>query len=147
MTTPPESTILVIAGIGLPPYATRGATEELRPIDAARSMRRTVNGDLVDLSVSELRKYQLSISCTDQQPIAANGIWPGATVVVDCISELAYADDTDGVQDRTPVPGSQRTADGFVFYRPRLTCMVMDMRHDTDEWGATVGWSADFEEV
>lgn len=145
MTT--DSTILVIQGIGLPPYSTRGASEQLEPIRAAGSMRRTVNGDLVDLSVAELRKYRVSISCTDQQPIAANGIWPGQTVTVDCISELAYEDTTDGSPDRTPVTGSTRTADGFVFYRPRLTCKVVDFRLDTDEWGATVGWTLDLEEV
>jgi len=143
----PDTTVLTIAALGLPPYSTRGASQQLQPIDAARSMRRTVNGTLVDLSVSELRKYRSTISCTDQQPPALNGIWPGQTVTVDCISELAYEDVTDATADRTAVSGSTRTEGNFIFYRPQLTMKVMSFRTDTDEYGAECGWTIELEEV
>ena len=142
-----DTTILVITALGLPPYSTRGATQTLQPISAAASMRRTVNGDLIDLSVSELRKFRSTITCTDQQPPAFNGIWPGQSVVVDCISELAYEGTTDAVADRTAVSGSERTEDGWVFYRPQLTMRIMDFRTDTDEYGAAIGWTLELEEA
>lgn len=140
-------TVLTITALGLPSYSTRGATQTLQPIEAARSMRRTVNGVLVDLSVSELRKYRSTIQCSDMRPPAFSGIWPGQTVVVDCISELAYEDTTDAAPERTVVTGSSRTEGSFVFYRPQLTMKVMDFRTDTDEYGAAVGWTIDLEEV
>lgn len=143
----PDTTVLTITALGLPPYSTRGASQTLQPIDAARSMRRTVNGTLVDLSVSELRKFRSTISCTDQQPPAFNGIWPGQTVTVDCISELAYEDATGESADRTAVSGSTRTEGSFVFYRPQLTMKVMSFRTDTDEYGAECGWTIELEEV
>ena len=142
-----DTTILVIQALGLPPYSTRGASQTLQPISAAASMRRTVNGSLVDLSVPELRKYRSTINCTDQQPPAVNGIWPGQSVVVDCISELAYEDVTDAAAERTAVPGSVYTEGGFVFYRPRLTMRVMDIRVSTDEYGAEVSWTVELEEI
>lgn len=141
------TTVLVITAMGLPPYSTRGASQTLQPIAASRAARRSVNGDLIDLSVPELRKFSSTVTCTDQQPPAFNGIWPGQTVTVDCISELACADTTDAEADRTPVSGSERTENGFIFYRPRLTMRIMDYTVDTDEAGAAVSWTIQLEEV
>lgn len=141
-------TELVISGDGMPATAVRGITETLAQIDGgifqkyrltlscsdmnspaidalwAGDWRRTVNGDLIDLS----------------------GI--GSTVTVDCISELCYAAGSPASGPRrTVVSGSSRTVDGFVFYRPQLTMGVVAKSQQTDEYGAVVGWQIDLEEI
>jgi hypothetical protein len=138
-------TLLVLDPIGVPPYSARGLTQTYAPIGASTAQRRTVNGQLVDVSAPQMRKYATQISCTDQEAPALDGIYPGMTVTVDCIFELSFP--TGGTPDRTVVPGSQRDADGFTFYRPRLTCMVTAISDSTDEWGASVNWQLSLEEI
>lgn len=142
-------TELVISGDGMPPTAVRGITETLEPIgnpqfdkyrltlscsdknapafDALRvgNWRRTVNGGLVDLSGN------------------------GSIVTVDCVSELAYkaGGSPAPVPQRPPVAGSERTADGYVFYRPQLIVGLIAKSQETDEYGAVVAWNAEFEEI
>ena len=140
------SDVLTLSGIGVPPYSARGASQTLEPIEAARQLRRTVNGALIDLSRPEFRKYRSTISCADQQPPAIDGVWPGRVVTVDCISELSYRT-SGGTPGRTVVPGSSRTEGDYTFYRPQLTMRVVSFSQDTDEYGATVSWSLELEEV
>lgn len=138
-------TILVLTGMGIAPYSARGVTQTLEPIAAATSLRRTVNGDLADLSVAALQKFKSTISCTDGQSPAVDGIMPGAVLTVDCVCELSYP--TGGTASRTVISGTSRTEEGFVFYRPRLTMRVTSWRLDVDEWDASVGWTLGLEEV
>jgi hypothetical protein len=56
-------TVLVLHGIGIPEYSARGVTQTLQPIEAAGSLRRTVNGTLKDLSFAQFRKYRSNIGC------------------------------------------------------------------------------------
>lgn len=140
------TTLLSISGINIPPYSARGISQTLAPIAGAANLRRTVNGTLVDLSASQFRKYASTISCTDQQHPALNGVWPGVQVTVDCICELSYLT-SGGSADRTVVPGSSRTEGLYTFYRPRLIMRVLSYDIQTDEWGAAVGWSLELEEV
>ena len=140
-------TVLAIAEIDVPPYSARGVSQTLQPIGGAGRMRRTVNGTLVDVSASQFRKFQSTITCTDQDSPALNGVWPGMTLTVDCIPELSYQEATDATAARTVVSGSSRTANGFIFYRPQITFKVVDYRISTDEYGASVGWVLDLEEV
>jgi len=37
----------------VPPYSARGLTQTLTPIAAAANMRRTINGELLDLSAGQ----------------------------------------------------------------------------------------------
>lgn len=140
------TTLLVLTGIGVTPYSARGLTQTLEPIPGSVALRRTVNGALIDVSAPQFRKYQSTISCTDQQAPALNGVFPGLQVTVDCVAELAYAT-SGGSPDRTVVPGSSRTEDAFTFYRPRLVMIVTGYRTTTDEYGAAVGWQLDLEEA
>ena len=142
----PDTTLLTISGEGIPPYAARGLTQSLEPIVSAADARRTVNGELLDVSAPELRKFQSIISCTDHQAPALNGVWPGATVTVDCVAELAYKT-SGGSPDRTAVTGSERIKGDYTFYRPRLTMMVMGYSTTKDEYNATTGWTLALEEV
>lgn len=68
-------------------------------------------------------------------------------LTVDCVSELAYADTTDAEPERNVVEGSEYTEEGFVYYRPQLTMMVMDYRTSYNEYGVEVNWSLELEEV
>lgn len=139
-------TLLVLSGMGVPPYSARGLTQTLEPIDAAADVRRTINGAAVDLSESQFRKYRSTISCTDQQAPALEGIWPGQQLTVDCVFELSYETVTAS-PSRTEVPGSSYEESGFTFYRPRLTMMVTALSETKDEYGATTAWSLELEEV
>src|SRR4029078_9854115 len=113
-----HSTLLELVGIGVPPYSARGLSQSLAPIDQAVNIVRAIDGSLLDMSYAPFRKYKSSISCDDQQAPAVDGVWPGQLLTVSCVAELCVAD--PGVPDRPVVPGSQRTAEGFIYYRPVL---------------------------
>ena len=139
-------TVLALTGIGVSPYASRGLTQTLAPIQQAAQLRRTVNGDLKDLSFAGFRKYTSSISGSDMKPPVCDGIWPGKQVTVDCISQLSYIT-AGGAPERPVVPGSSYTDGLLTFYRPRLTMLVTSWSAQEDEYGATVGWTLNLEEV
>jgi hypothetical protein len=61
----------------LPLYSARGLTQTLEPIDGATVQERTVNGELVDLSVPRFRKLRSVISARDVRPPSRDDIWPG----------------------------------------------------------------------
>lgn len=149
-----ESTVLRLSGAGVPPYSARGLSQSLVPIGQATAMRRTINGTLVDLSDANFRQYASVIRGGDMDPPVA--VWPGTLLTVDCIAELCepWADTeepmTEGTEplfSRPAVPGSIRYADGFVFYRPRLSMRVTEWEIERDEWGAAVDWTLTLEEA
>ncbi|MES2845643.1 MAG: hypothetical protein V4747_11490 [Pseudomonadota bacterium] len=139
-------TLLTIVGVGLTPYSARGLSQTLEPISQAASMRRTVNGSLIDLSAPEFRKYQSQIRCNDLDAPALDGVWPGQLVTVDCVAELSYLT-SGGSPARTVVSGSSRTVGSYTFYRPQLSMRITGFQTQYDEWGAEVGWSLDLEEA
>ena len=139
-----EDTILTLEGIGVPRYSARGLTQTLEPIQAAAHIERSINGELIDFGYAPFRKYHTTISGTDQRPPAVDGLWPGRIITVDCIAELAAAASLPPA--RPVVEGSERTEEGFMFYRPRLVMMVMAFTFDTDEWGASISWTLEAEE-
>jgi hypothetical protein len=140
-------TILALDAIKFPTTgAARGITQTLEPIGASASFRRTINGDLIDLSMTQFQKYKSTISCTDQSLPTLDGIWPGAVVVVDCIQELAYVT-AGGSPSRTVVTGSSRVDGSLTYYRPRLTMMVTSCPTTVDEWQASRGWTLELEET
>jgi hypothetical protein len=137
-------TLLVITGVGLPSWSARGLNQTLAPIEASAQMRRTVNGELLDISYLPFQKYGSKITCDDLRIPAIDGVWPGDEVTVECVAELSYP--TGGTAQRPAVPGSSRTEGGFVFYRPILVMLVKNIETQTDEWGATMQWTIDCEE-
>lgn len=155
-------TILKLVGMGLPSYSARGIKQTLEPIGAAAQLRRTINGSLKDISDPLLRKYQSTISATDQRPPALELVWPGKVLEVWCVQELAVAGTFDatttdvgttteplptGPFSRPAVPDSIRHEEGFTFYLPILTMRVAGLSTTTDEWAASVDWSISLEEV
>lgn len=137
---------LVISGLNLPPHSIRGATQTLEPIEQASQTARTINGTLIDISNSAFRKYRSEISCTDQVPPAFNNIYPGTQLTVSCIAELCYLT-SGGSASKSVVSGSSRTDGSYTFYRPQLTMMLLSFNYETDEYGASVNWSMQLEEV
>ena len=133
----PNGTLLVISGPGIPLYAARGLTQTLDPIDASVNTARTVNGTLIDLSPHQMRKYTSTISCTDVDAPALDGIWPGMALTVDCVAELGYPT-ASGTPQRPVVPGSERVVGGYTYYRPRLEMLVTKYSVSVDEYGAEV---------
>lgn len=118
-------------GFDLSLYALRGLTADLSPIDQSAQIERDVNGNLMDLSAPELRKYRVTIGCTDQESPGfasmssdADGIWPGSLVTVTLMPQLGSAD---------PI-----TLDMMVT-RP--------WSESRDEYGAASAWQIELEEV
>ncbi len=128
------------------PYATRGITQSLEVIEAAKQMRRTVNGTLIDISHTQFQKYRSIINGNDQVPPAFDGIWPGLTITVQCIAELSYLT-SGGSPAKSVVAGSSRVDGDYTFYRPELSMKVVSFNTSTDEWRAVVGWVLELEEV
>lgn len=141
----PVNSILRLEGIGVPPYASRGLTEQLQPIDT-NDVVRTINGELVDFGFEQFQKFQVTITGHDMRPPACSGVWKGQIVTVDCISALGYLT-LGGSPDRPVVDGSEIVEGGFTYYRPRLEMMVMSYSQDTDEWNAACDWTMVLEEI
>ena len=141
-----SDTVLIITGPGVPPYSARGLQQVLTPIDQAKQTRRTVNGALRDVSAIQMRKYSSQITCTDQLPPSFASLWPGMNVTVECAAELACLQATP--LERPAVDGSIVLIDDvYLFYRPRLEMRVITFTETVDEYGRTVQWELDLEEV
>ena len=140
-------TLLVLSGNGVAPYSARGLTETLAPIAATVVPVRTVNGDLINMAPPQMQKYALTLSCTDINPPALSGVWPGAMLTVWCVSELGF-DTMTGAAERPIVPDSSRMEGDITYYRPALDMMVVGpWSQATDEYGASVAWTLPLEEV
>jgi len=141
-----DSTLLKISGIGMSPHAARGLTQTLNPIEQAKDLRRTINGELIDFSVEQFRKYASVISGNDQMPPGVAGVWPGRHIQVECLAELYYLT-AGGSAERPVVAGSARTEGPYTYYRPVLEMRVLDFSQSFDEWDAQVSWSLTLEEI
>lgn len=127
----------------LAPYSARGLTQSLDLLPG--NQRRTINGELIDLTPVQFRKYVSTITCTDQETPALDGAYVGQIVTVDCVKRLKYP--SGGSPQRAVVSGSSVTADGFVSYRPQLLMMVKNINDSLAEWDADETWTIDLEEV
>lgn len=130
----------------LPLYSARGLTQKLEYIDGAMAQERTVNGELVDLSLDRFRKLRTVISATDVRPPSILTCYPGRVVVIECCHLDSYPT-IGGSPARTPVSGSQFTEGDFTFYRPTLTCMLGKSGGSFEEWEAGNAWSLTAEEI
>lgn len=132
----PFATLVSITGDAIPEnflgdYAARGLTMSLTQIDAAKRMRRTINGELKDVSRAQFKKYAVTIQCSDHEslPFVETPVGTRATVL--CLPHLGTSGaDTDG----EPVT---RT----------LEMMIADWQVQRDEWNAQTGWSLALLEV
>ncbi len=131
----------------LPFYSSRGLTQTMTPIDAAQSQRRTVNGQLVDLSLSRMHKYASVISARDVRPPSRDDVFPGREVWVGCAYLLSYIT-SGGSPSRDVVSGSAVSdGHGFTFYRPLILFMLGKPAGSFEEWQAGYQWSIPMQEV
>lgn len=144
---PNDFTLLVISGPGIAPYSARGLSQTYDPIAAAAHIERAVNGEAVDLSAPQMRKYRSKISCNDHNTPALNGIWPGTILEVQCVQEMSFKTDRPGDQEREAVPGSVRTEGEYTFYRPIMTMMFIGHSVTGQEFARDVAWSFELEEA
>jgi len=124
---------LVGPGFALPENACRGITGKLAPISASAQVERDCNGNAMDLSVAQFRKYRVELSCTDQESPrfgfgdtdsdSDDGIWPGDLVTVTLQPQLGSA---------APMT---------------IHCIVMDWSESHDEYEQDNSWSLTLEEV
>lgn len=142
-----DPTLISLIGMGVAPYSARGITQTLSPIDGASNMRRTVNGQLRDISDPKFQKYQSTISASDQRPPSLDLVWPGKQLTVWCACELGIEGTLTTGFGRDVVTGSIRHESGWTYYRPILTMRVTSLSNSFDEWGASNDWSISLEEV
>lgn len=139
-------TLLVLTGLGVPLYSARGLEQTLDPIDGASEFDRDVNGGLVDLTPAQFKKLSSTISCEDVEAPAFDGVPIGTEVTVECIRELAYLT-ASGTPQRTPVTGSERIVGDWTYYRPQLEMVVISFSSSQNEYGRSVSWTLELEEV
>lgn len=130
----------------LPFYSSRDIEQTLDPIDAAFSQRRTVNIELVDLSISRAQKYASVLSSTDRRPPSRDDVWPGRKVLVACAYLLSYPT-IGGTNHRDILSGSTFVEGDFTFYRPLITFMLGKPTGRFKEWQAGYTWSLPLQEV
>ncbi|WP_146684187.1 glycine-rich domain-containing protein [Thioclava sediminum] len=150
--------------IPLPPGAYRFIDFAAKPISASANLRRTIDGNLVNLSDSAFQRLEVDISCSDQKIPALSGLWPGAVLTIHSPSIMTEPGPAVTLA-RDPVPGSIRAydADGieiaqptgrtlnvsgaaYYEYRPILTVMVTAISSSDKEFKASRSWSITAEE-
>lgn len=142
-----QTTFFAIAGIDIPLYSSRGINQTLEPIDGASNPRRTINGELIDLSPSQFKgKYKSTVSGNDVSPPAFDGVYVGAIVTVDCAKELGYVT-SGGAPRKMVVEGSQRVDGIFTFYRPEIVFMITGLSENFYEWQSGHEWRMELIEV
>lgn len=122
-------TLLSLVGDGfvMPENSLRGITATLAPIPQAADIDRDCNGNAINLSATQFRKYRVSLTCTDQESPrfgfgdtdsdSDDGIWPGDIVTVTLQPELGSS---------APMT---------------LECMVVEWQEQLDEYEHDNAWS------
>jgi hypothetical protein len=123
-----NSTLLSIDSLDFSDYATRGITCALRP-EQNGTIERDWNGNAVVLTIANFRKYQVTVSCTDQEGPPFADVWRGdGPYTVRLISDLV---------------GGTLSTDNVL----TLSMYVQDWSVSRDEWGAETGWQLDLVEA
>lgn len=148
MSAVPPLSLLSIVELGMPEHSIRGITQSLAPIDQATNLKRTINGELDDVSDPAFRKFQSTIQCKDFASPGLDGVWPGQILTVHCVIERCVEGSTSTAGfDRPPVPNSIREWGGFTFYRPIIVFRVIKYAEDFDEYPGDLAWQLELEEV
>lgn len=125
-----ETTLLSITGIDLGPYSTRDLTMTLEYIPQASQVDRDINGNLIDLSEPQFRKYRVTIACTDHESPVFIGVAPGTSITITTIPQLGLNRNTAEEQEVLT-----------------LTCLVMPWSVSRQEYKASTAWQIVAEEV
>lgn len=136
------TTQLVLSGIALSPYATRGLKMTMEPIDQASQLERSINGELINFGSDRFQKFKVQISGDDQRPPALDDRWPGDDVTVDAIVRMGV----NGAAVHATT-GITITEGSYSFVRYQLVCKIVNFSIEGDEWQAGVAWKLDLLEV
>ncbi|MBF0560729.1 MAG: hypothetical protein HQL37_01685 [Alphaproteobacteria bacterium] len=106
------STVLTLSGRDIPAWSARWLDETLEMMPLGE-IRRDVNGNLVDLTLSLERKYRCTLYCRDREAPPLDGVYRGTTLTVGCVTELVIpvslaSGSATGTAARTIVAGSAR---------------------------------------
>ncbi len=123
-----DATLLSITGITIPEYAIRGLTLDLQLVTADAALRRSINGELLDLTADQFRKYSATLSCEDQDVPTLTDIWQGQIVTMTCIQGVGPANDPSGLT-------------------LTLTMMVTSWQTSRVEWDALTNWTIELLQV
>jgi hypothetical protein len=163
-------TAVSLSSIITPYGSARGITESLSILDNG-TLRRTVNGTLVDTTRVENRKFGYSVKCNDLTSPTLSGVWKGMFVTVE--SAQSFRQFVNHVQTvtliRSPVSNTVKgfTSDGtevsltsvtgttavfasqvdYVTFNPTMDMRVTNYTINNDEYAASEAWQIDLEEV
>lgn len=166
-----SETVLKIDNISFPIGSARGITQTITPVDNGE-LRRTVNGELVDITRAENRKYESTINCADMGIPTLGDIWRGKVISVECISNIrqsvspasataalhrphvsdsvfGYTQEGEKVTPQSVSLGVATFQKNIVRvdFRPKLSMMVMDWSSSDDEYEASSSWTLSLSEV
>lgn len=165
--------VLTINGLGLPLFSARGCRQELVPIPNGH-FRKTVNGDLCFIKLSDRQRYKTIIKCKDVNVPAFGNFRIGSIVKIDCIQSIwqnieagtqsieLIRDFVDGSvlvinENGQDVPfslngkkielKSQNDSNLFVSFRPSLQMLITHFVAECNEWDLTHEWRLEAEEI
>jgi len=147
----PYGTLLVITPLSgrdtpvLTPYSARGLSQTRELIKPEGAILRDINARLQSLMDDRFRKYKTTITCKDGETPCLDDAWIGVECQIDCAFELSYP--TGSIPSRPVVSGSSRTQGSVTYYRPQLTCLIVDIRASFAEWQAQYDWQIEAEEM
>jgi hypothetical protein len=121
---PNNSTVLEIIGIDFSDYAIRDLSATLTPI-VTGNLERTVNGNLVDMTLLSHRKYALTLDCTDHEAPELTGVFRGLDVTVKILPQLGVIDESTTTEDE-PIT---------------LEMMVDSWQTGRKEWASETAWT------
>ncbi len=72
-----STTRVELSGVVFPPGSDLNISENLSPIAQSADMRRTVNGELLNVARSVMRKRRLTLGASDMRPAGLGHLFPG----------------------------------------------------------------------
>jgi hypothetical protein len=121
----PTNTILDITGIPMGDYSVRGLTMDLQPEDQSNGLQRASSGLLLDLTATQMRKFQATITCADIQAPDFTNVWKGTPVTVVSVPDVGQGNDVSVTMDM----------------------LVDSWNVSRDEWGCVSNWSLSLRQV
>lgn len=122
-------------------YSARDVTQTYEP-DYDPVQERDVNGALIDLTPTQLKKLRTTIEGEDVEPPAFAHLRRGDVLSVRWAVRVAgepgapFATTEDSI-----------TVEGTTYYRPHIDMMVESFRVDTEEWQARSRWTLALRQV
>lgn len=121
----PINTILDITGITMGDYSVRGLKMDLQPEQNSNGLQRASSGLLLDLTATQMRKFQATITCDDVEAPDFTNVWQGTPVTVISVPDVGQG---NGVSVTMSM-----LVDSWIVTR--------------DEWGCVSSWSLALRQV